>query len=287
MGAALVERQTGLVVKVNGALLGLLNASAAEVVGRPISDQRGWHENGSSHSGEYEVTLDLPQGPRRHLAVTRQVVDTAGTPCEVLFVRDLTELRLKEEHARTLDSQLWYQAHHDPLTGLPNRTSLHARLDELLRELPADPAPADAAAQPSVCLAQLDFTGLEEVDSAHGYAAGDLAQQALARRLRDHLPPGGLAAHTNGSLFALTFACSGSEQGMATLRQLAERLDAEFTVQGHLVSPRLRAGISWAPAHGQTADALIRTSLSALSYARGRSGATLEAYRPALDGPGP
>lgn len=73
--------------------------------------------------------------------------------------------------------ELERMALHDPLTGLYNRRGCHQQLERSVASATANPA------RP-FCLVLLDMDNLKEINDSHGHAAGDLALQAMAGRLR-------------------------------------------------------------------------------------------------------
>jgi diguanylate cyclase (GGDEF)-like protein len=98
--------------------------------------------------------------------------------------------------------QLRYDASHDPLTGLSNRTVLCARLDGELnrRSLQAHPA-ADKPSGLAVLL--LDLDRFKEVNDTLGHHVGDALLQVVAQRLRDVLPASATIARLGGDEFAI------------------------------------------------------------------------------------
>jgi len=79
----------------------------------------------------------------------------------------------------------------DPLTGLPNRRGLLARVD------------ADVHAGKPLALMILDLNGFKDFNDALGHETGDQLLQLCARRLRSYLPSDALVARLGGDEFAL------------------------------------------------------------------------------------
>ena len=90
----------------------------------------------------------------------------------------------------------------DPLTTLPNRRGMLARIDD------------DIAAGHPLALMILDLDGFKDFNDALGHSTGDLILQLCARRLRDHLPADALLARLGGDEFALVLR---SEEPIALL----------------------------------------------------------------------
>lgn len=98
--------------------------------------------------------------------------------------RDMDVTRRQAEHA----------AHHDPLTGLPNRALLLRRIHEALAEC----TPGEF-----VGVVFCDLNGFKEVNDTHGHEAGDSVLKAVAERLTKVLRPRDTAARLAGDEFVL------------------------------------------------------------------------------------
>jgi diguanylate cyclase (GGDEF)-like protein/PAS domain S-box-containing protein len=137
----------------------------------------------SSVSGFFAQVLRLPATP---LAIEFRTLHRNGTErytdCTVTNL--LSDPRIAAivvnaydvtEHRRTAD-ELAYRAHHDDLTGLPNRRFVTDRLNDLLA---ITLAPGETAA-----VLFLDIDGFKIVNDSRGHAAGDELLRAVAARLR-------------------------------------------------------------------------------------------------------
>ncbi|HZJ11155.1 MAG TPA: GGDEF domain-containing protein [Methyloceanibacter sp.] len=100
----------------------------------------------------------------------------------------MQERRLAEETIRRL-------AHHDPLTGLPNRAALRQRLDEML---------ADAQAGGwSFAVLCLDLDRFKEVNDLYGHGAGDQVLRMAADRMGGALSPKEFIGRVGGDEFVV------------------------------------------------------------------------------------
>jgi diguanylate cyclase (GGDEF)-like protein len=168
------------------------------------------------------------------------------------FAMDITAVKAAQE-------QVAFLAHHDPLTGLGNRSAFHAGLDTAL-------AGAEGAA-----LLLVDLDHFKQVNDRHGHGAGDAMLGAAGERMRAMVRAGDLVARLGGDEFAII------APGLcpATARQLAERMHAALcrpVAFGDAQLPLAASiGVACAPAHGQDAEALQRAADLAL-YAAKRAG---------------
>lgn len=203
---------------VTGGNVNAVNPAAARLLGSPAEELEG--EPFAARFGplfgveDPQALLDLPASERRTVRVEvegRQrwyaVSAEAGSKAGPVFVRarDVTE-----DHQR--EQQLHFQAWHDPLTGLPNRAALGARVDGWLE------------AGHDVGVVFLDLDGFKEVNDRHGHAAGDEALIEVAERLRAVTRDDDVVHRWAGDEFCL--AVRGVDE--RRLRQLVERVEASF-----------------------------------------------------------
>ncbi|MBA2768065.1 MAG: GGDEF domain-containing protein, partial [Sporichthyaceae bacterium] len=99
------------------------------------------------------------------------------------------------EGARGVAVHLSHQAHHDALTGLPNRTLLHKRTTEALA------AAAGLDQQPTMLL--LDLDGFKQINDTLGHLHGDLLLVEVAQRLLSSVRPEDMVGRLGGDEFAV------------------------------------------------------------------------------------
>ena len=111
----------------------------------------------------------------------------AGRPHQVVAVRDLKARKDAEEH-------IYFLAHHDALTRLPNRSHFNARIDQEIAALTR----GDRLAV--LCL---DLDRFKEVNDLFGHAAGDKVLQVVASRITAVLGERQMMARLGGDEFAI------------------------------------------------------------------------------------
>ncbi|BCX82097.1 hypothetical protein MIT9_P1681 [Methylomarinovum caldicuralii] len=166
--------------------------------------------------------------------------------------------------------RLEWQAHHDPVTGLPNRRLFYHRTGPMLQ----------GRRQTAILLLQIDRFRLFLGNLGH--SACDRLLRAVANRLAAAVP------EKNACLYQLetdTFALVLHEGATATqtARRLIEALHRPVHVDHREFWLSVSIGISCYPADGQTLPALIRAAELALRQAQRRGGGTCCRYRPQLE----
>ena len=114
----------------------------------------------------FETELRQAGGALIPVELILRRIDFAGRPHQAIAVRDLRDRKKAERHIQFL-------AHHDALTGLPNRSSFNKRLDQEI-----DAALANGRRLAVLCL---DLDRFKEVNDLFGHAAGDKLLQTVAR----------------------------------------------------------------------------------------------------------
>jgi diguanylate cyclase (GGDEF)-like protein/PAS domain S-box-containing protein len=127
-------------------------------------------------------------GSRTPVELILRPVDYGGKPHHAIAVRDLQARKQAEQHIRFL-------AHHDALTGIPNRSTFNKRLDQEVE------AALDGGRRLAVLC--LDLDRFKEVNDLFGHAAGDAALQAVAKRIAGVLDENQMLARLSGDEFAV------------------------------------------------------------------------------------
>lgn len=172
-------------------------------------------------------------------AVCQNLLDDADVAGLVWNGRDVTE-------RRALEDELTHRAHHDPLTGLPNRALLLRRLDESLA----------AAGDGRVGVAVIDLDGFKNVNDTLGHPAGDELLRIAARRLLGCVRDGDLAARLGGDEFAVLIAGPDREHAVAIARRMVDALHEPLVVSGHQVTVGASIGVAFGPVEGSGEDLL-------------------------------
>jgi diguanylate cyclase (GGDEF)-like protein len=185
-----------------------------------------------------------------------------------IAIETLREAVVEREHLRQVRDvavQMEHMAHHDSLTGLPNRAFFNRSLNSAVEALP------DGRAF-NVML--LDLDRFKIVNDTLGHAIGDALLVAVADRIRMLLGPGDIGARLGGDEFAIIQQVVRTP--MLEASRLAERMveaiSSTFLLDGHELTIGASIGISCAPAQGQAVNILLKNADLALytSKATGR-----------------
>ncbi len=195
--------------------------------------------------------------------------ETVGS---VVICTDLTKRRIDEARIRHL-------AHHDTLTGLPNRILFGDRLDGALAQLKEG-----GAGQDGIALLCLDLDRFKDVNDALGHAAGDGLLRAVAGRLTDCLAPCDVVARLGGDEFVVlqTVLPGGQTTPDLAVRLIAE-LSRPYIIDGRHVSVGVSIGMALAPEHATDPGQLLRFGDMALYDAKARGRGQARLFTPELE----
>lgn len=215
--------------------------------GRTI-DQAHAEQLSRIHSCDLNVhTLVLPG----HRQIASRFTPLAGGGWVATY-EDITERHEAE-------ARITHMAHHDALTGLPNRAMFQGRLEQALSWVRRGE---------HVALLCLDLDGFKRVNDTLGHPIGDKLLQAVAQRLLENTREVDLVARLGGDEFAIIQSLT---QEPLDARLLADRLvaalRAPFELQGHKVSVGTSIGVMLADG-SSTSDELLRNADIALYRAK-------------------
>jgi diguanylate cyclase (GGDEF)-like protein len=174
------------------------------------------------------------------------------------------ELAHRLLQSQKLNMALEYQALHDSLTDLPNRTMLHQRLEHALQK-------RDQGGSGSVALLVIDLDRFKEVNDTFGHQYGDILLQQIGVRLRDAVGPASTIARLGGDEFAVLLTNADIAHAQTVAQRLLTVLEDGFTIAEYAVDVGGSIGIALSPEHGADADVLLRRADVAMYLAKGAS----------------
>jgi diguanylate cyclase (GGDEF)-like protein/PAS domain S-box-containing protein len=172
----------------------------------------------------------------------------------VAVMNDITE-------ARHYERRLHHLAHHDPLTGLANRTLLQERLKQAI---------ALAQRKRTVgALAFLDLDNFKHINDSLGHDVGDAVLVEIAARLRANMREEDTVARVGGDEFVLVINDQSSPERVADLIERIRRgINTPVETGGHEVTTGASIGVSLFPRDGKSVDKVMRAADAAMYHAK-------------------
>lgn len=161
-------------------------------------------------------------------------------------------------HRKWAEDQLRYQALHDALTGLPNRTLLMERLRNAIGETKLHP-------NYQFALLFLDLDRFKVINDSLGHLMGDRLLEAFARRLEKHLHATDIVSRFGGDEFILLLEDIQSlEDATSMANRIQKDLTSPFNISGYEVFATASIGIALGSNRYQQPEDIIRDADTAM-----------------------
>ncbi|MBL8709276.1 MAG: EAL domain-containing protein [Rhodospirillaceae bacterium] len=282
----IVIHRDGIIIDVNTALAAMLGWPQELLIGRNLLDltHSSMHEKllahlaalREGHAQEFpehasETFLRHADGSAIPVEIHARTMPFEGGNARVIAIRDVRERKAAEERIRHL-------AHHDTLTGLPNRNLFRDRLIQVL-------ARAKRTGN-TVAVLSLDLDRFRHVNEMGGAEAGDALLKEVAARLADTIRADDTVARLSADEFAIIQVGVSHPDGPAVL---AARLNKVLAQPFHLkpgTDPLVigaSIGISLFPSDGVDAGALLRAADTARVRAKDGGRGTYRFFEAEMD----
>jgi len=177
-----------------------------------------------------------------------------GQVAQAVVALDEARVDLRRTH-----TQLTTLATTDPLTGMPNRLTLYARLEQALPALHPDHV---------LVLMLLDLDRFKVVNDTLGHHVGDALLQEVARRVQGTLRPSDTVARLGGDEFAVLLPACRDAAVVTVARSILAAMEAPFVVDGQTLAVGASIGIALCPHDGTDVSTLLRHADVAMYVAK-------------------
>jgi diguanylate cyclase (GGDEF)-like protein/PAS domain S-box-containing protein len=257
------------IVDVNPALCAISGYAREELIGHDLSrlfvyypwEGVAFAPHGPNSTHGMEAVLRHKEGHAVYVLFNGSIKRDADGHAQLMTAL-LTDITARKE----AESRLQLLATHDTLTGLPNRTLLNERLQQML-----DGAPRNTP----VAVMFIDLDRFKEVNDSFGHEAGDVLLREVARRLRRALRPSDVIARLGGDEFVVSAFCSNNAASAVSIAEkLLATLAAPIDIGPQEVVIGASIGISMFPEHARTRELLFQSADTAMYRAKagGRNG---------------
>jgi diguanylate cyclase (GGDEF)-like protein/PAS domain S-box-containing protein len=168
--------------------------------------------------------------------------------------RDITARKQAEE-------RIHFHAHHDALTGLPNRLLLLDRLEHAIAQADRDGH--------ALWVVFVDLDRFKRINDSLGHRSGDLLLQGVAQRMQAHLRPSDTIARLGGDEFVLVLSdWPEGSLSLGLMQQMLDAVRAPFAAGGNAITISCSAGIAVYPGDAGTAELLVERADVAMYRAK-------------------
>jgi diguanylate cyclase (GGDEF)-like protein len=190
--------------------------------------------------------------------------DAAKNASEESASEEIMRLRHRIEQLEREVAEVRHQAHHDPLTSLPNRTLLLDRLRQAILQA--------ARRQRAVGLLLLDLDGFKRINDEFGHRAGDALLQSVAARITKCLRAVDTACRYGGDEFLVLLPeIGGAKDAKAVTEKVRASLAFPHGVEGRMVGLGVSIGTAVLKEGGGSVEDLIAAADRAMYQGKARA----------------
>jgi diguanylate cyclase (GGDEF)-like protein/PAS domain S-box-containing protein len=261
------DPETLRILEVNDAAVAHYGYSREEFMSMTLPDLRPTEDVEAILRENSATNSTKLTGPWRHrrkdgsyiqVDMASHFIDFHGRKCSFVLVQDVTD-------RQQLHEQLLHQAHHDLLTGLPNRLLLEDRMQQSL-------AQAARYGQQAAVLC-LDLDRFKQINDSFGHAAGDLCLQQVVTRVSARLRAVDTFARTGGDEFVIILGeLANKNSALMVARNVLESVNRPIEVDDFSFDISASIGISIYPDDGTDAAQLRRLADAAMYRAKQAGG---------------
>ncbi|TMP26834.1 GGDEF domain-containing protein [Pseudoalteromonas rubra] len=258
-----------------------------EVKGLPITEVMPLYHEGSDRLIEDQMavcmrnqqTVSLPDSTcfRNHLGLEFAIDDSCSPVYNnagkvigaVMIFQDVTE-------SRALKRKMNHLAHHDALTGLPNRLLLQDRLIQACKRALRN--------RHQFAVVFMDLNKFKKINDSLGHDFGDLLLKQIAHRLTDAIRACDTVSRMGGDEFVLLLdAIEDKRHVGSVIKKVLDKVCGLYEIKGVQVQATLSAGVALYPDDGDNAEVLMKHADSAMYRAKKSGKGGMQFYCSQLD----
>jgi diguanylate cyclase (GGDEF)-like protein/PAS domain S-box-containing protein len=230
----------------------------------------------SSSRAPLELRQRCSDGTMRNVEANCYPLSLGNKSVLAVAVHDVTVRRKVESHLLEKHQKLDHLAHHDQLTGLPNRLYLQVHLPEAIEEAKKSNA--------VLAVLFLDLDRFKHVNDSRGHETGDKLLKTVAQRIRTTMRVEDVVVRMGGDEFVVILkGVKSSEQVSEAASRINHALSAPMVVDGRTLVTTVSIGVALYPHDGADMGELLRHSDTAMYQAKDRGRNNFQLFMPGMD----
>lgn len=197
--------------------------------------------------GTFAFYFRTPLPPRAE-SFQQSLVDACTHLCTLALERELARRRIRQ------------LAFYDELTGMPNRSLLHAKADQLLA--------SSSRLQEQLAVAFINIDRFKQINDSLGRHAGDALLQQIAQRLNCHLHPADIAGRISGDEFAIVLPDCSVDRATDLVERIQALLGQPILIEETALNVSVSIGIAMFPSDGRDIETLLHRADLAMHQAK-------------------
>lgn len=194
----------------------------------------------------------------------------------LMALHDVSERVRALEERRRAERRISHVAMHDGLTGLPNRSAFHKRLEEEIERA--------RERNSEFYLLTLDLDRFKEINDVFGHQMGDDLLVAMSDRLASVLKNNEFVARLGGDEFvAIQRKADGDGDTPTLAARIQKSLERPIGLEGKVLKSEVSIGVAIFPHHGPTAETLLSNADAAMYRAKTSLGTSVSLFDRSMD----
>lgn len=170
-------------------------------------------------------------------------------------------LRMQMAERRKAEQQLYFDAHHDALTKLPNRAMFSDRLSYAIRHLKRHP-------DQRFSVLFIDLDRFKMINDTLGHHVGDLFLIEIAKRLRACVRDNDVLARLGGDEFVVLLDALNSDDTEEVASRIINEIEQPYIFESNTLYSNASIGIALCSSHYNNADEILRDADAAMYQAK-------------------
>jgi diguanylate cyclase (GGDEF)-like protein len=170
-------------------------------------------------------------------------------------------LRMQMAERLKAEQQLYFEAHHDALTKLPNRAMFSDRLSYAIRHLKRHPSQRFS-------VLFIDLDRFKIINDTLGHHVGDLFLIEIAKRLRACVRDNDVLARLGGDEFVVLLDALKSDDTEEVASRIISAIEQPYIIENNTLYSSASIGIAVCSSHYKSADEILRDADAAMYQAK-------------------
>jgi diguanylate cyclase (GGDEF)-like protein len=162
----------------------------------------------------------------------------------------------REAEREQANERIQYLAHHDALTGLPNRAQLREHAQHALALARRN--------RSTTALMMMDLDHFKDINDSLGHSVGDELLCELSKRLREGLREDDMVARLGGDEFIFVLEQVDAPDAAAVARKLIDLIGQPYRIGAHDLRVSASIGVALYPADGHDLETLLQSADAAM-----------------------
>jgi len=216
-------------------------------------------------TGEYKADVYLVAKSKEIVSISLSLSllrDENGNPTYMVsYAQDITKRKIAESKILEQKQDLQYQAHHDPLTALPNRVLFNDRLEQAIEKA--------KRSETNLALLFIDLDHFKEINDSLGHAVGDEILKVTTQRLKEVIRHEDTLARLGGDEFTIIMEdLKDGHDASVLANKVLKVLADEININDNRLYISSSIGISLYPQDGTSVSDLLKYADSAMYKAK-------------------